>query len=279
MHFLYEMEELVPIVAALSEKYTSKESTSVSYETARQLMEAVMYCINECSSDQALVSSKKLSAVEAYRYGYEALVEKVKQTQINYNQMIVDFCGYGNRNYEETVEKAIPGFFLYYDVQFAPQETIITMDYPTICPVSEKSGIDAIETYVKYISYEQKFMGAFPRQYVYEVLERDRTDHKNGFENICRVILRNVLGHLLIRKGFLEEASGQDYEKLCAIVTSSSDHQLREVLEGLLEQLIHEKYDDDLGMKNYFACDIADLVVEMKNAAENDVMTGFPMMR
>lgn len=272
MSFVYEMEELVPIVAALSEKYTSKESTSVSYETARQLMEAVMYCINECASDQTLLSSQKLSAAEAYRYGYEALVEKVKRVQSKYNQMILDFCGYGNRNYEATVEKAIPGFFLYYDAQFAPQETIITMDYPTICPVRGKCGIDAIETYVKYISYEQRFMGAFQRQYVCEILGRDQSDLKNGFQNICRVILRHVLGHLLIQKGFREEANGQDYEKLCDLVISSSGQRLREILTGLLEQLIIETYDADMGMRDYFACDLEDLVVEMRNAAEHDVM-------
>lgn len=272
MGFEYEMEELVPIVAALSEKYTSKESTSVSYETARQLMEAVMYCINECTSDQTLVSSQRLSAAEAYQYGYEALTQKVKRTQTAYNEMIVDFCGYGNRNYEATVEKAIPGFFLYYDSQFAPQETIITMDYPTICPVTGKCGIDAIETYVKYISYEQKFMGVFQRQYVCEILGRDQADHKNGFSNICRVILRHVLGHFLIKKGFREKAGEQDYEKLCDLVISNSGQRLREGLEGLLEQLINEKYDADMGMRDYLACDLDDLVVEMKNAAENDVM-------
>ena len=272
MSLLYEMEELVPLVAKLSEKYTSKESTSVSYETARQLMEAVMYCMNECASDQTLVSSQRLSAAEAYKYGYEALIQKVKRTQAAYNEMIVDFCGYGNRNYEATVEKAIPGFFLYYNAQFAPQETIITMDYPTICPVTGKSGIDAIETYVKYISFEQKFMGAFQRQYIYEVLERDQADHKNGFDNICRVILRHVLGHLLIKKGFLEEAGEQDYEKLCDLVISSSEQQLREVFIGLLEQLVNEKYDADMGMRDYLACDLDDFVVEMQNAAEHDVM-------
>ena len=272
MNIEYQMEELVPIVAALSEKYTSKESTSVSYETARQLMEAVMYCINECASDQTLVSRQRLSAEEAYRYGYEALTQKVKRTQTAYNEMIVDFCGYGNRNYEATVKKAIPGFFLYYDAQFAPQETIITMDYPTICPVSGKCGIDAIEIYVKYISYEQKFMGMFQRQYVCEILGRDQAGHKNGFDNICRVILRHVLGHLLIKKGFREEASEQGYDKLCDLVISSSGQQLREVLEGLLEQLIREKYDADMSMRDYLACDLDDLVVEMKNAAENDVM-------
>lgn len=231
-----------------------------------------MYCINECASDQTLVSSQKLSAAEAYQYGYEALIEKVKRTQAAYNEMIVDFCGYGNQNYEATVEKAIPGFFLYYDAQFAPQETIITMDYPTICPVRGKCGIDAIETYVKYITYEQKFMGAFQRQYVCEVLERDHSDFKNGYHNICRVILRHVLGHLLIRKGFREEEHEQDYEKLCDLVISSSGQQLRKVLTGLLEQLIVEKYDGDMGMRDYLACDLDDLVVEMQNAAEHDVM-------
>ena len=272
MNIEYQMEELVPIVAALSEKYTSKESTSVSYETARQLMEAVMYCINECASDQTLVSSQRLSAAEAYKYGYEVLIQKVKRTQTAYNEMIVDFCGYGNRNYEATVEKAIPGFFLYYDAQFAPQETIITMDYPTICPVTGKSGIDAIEAYVKYISYEQKFMGTFQRQYVCEILGRDQADHKNGFDNICRVILRHVFDHLLIKKGFQEEVGEQDYDKLCDLVIRSSGQQLREVLIGLLEQLVNEKYHADIGMRDYLACDLDDFVVEMRNAAEHDVM-------
>lgn len=146
------------------------------------------------------------------------------------------------------------------------------MDYPTICPVTGKSGIDAIETYVKYISFEQKFMGAFQRQYIYEVLGRDHADHKNGFDNICRVILRYVLGHLLIKKGFREEVSEQDYEKLCDLVISSSEQQLREVFIGLLEQLVNEKYDADMGMRDYLACDLDDLVVEMQNAAEHDVM-------
>ena len=43
----YEMEDLVPIVAKLAEGYTSKESTSITYERAQQLMEAVLYSIRE----------------------------------------------------------------------------------------------------------------------------------------------------------------------------------------------------------------------------------------
>ena len=41
----YEMEELIPIVGRLAEKYTANESTSVTYEKAEQLMGAVLYCM------------------------------------------------------------------------------------------------------------------------------------------------------------------------------------------------------------------------------------------
>ena len=101
---------------------------------------------------------------------------------------------------------------------------------------------------------------------------RDHADYKKGYDNICRVILRQVLGHLLIRKGFQDEAREQDEEKLCDLVVGRSGQRLREVLTGLLEQLIVEKYDADMGMRDYLACDLDDLVVEMQNAAEHDVM-------
>ena len=43
----FDVNLLMPIVAELSEKYTKKESSSVSYDTARRLMNAVVYCVSE----------------------------------------------------------------------------------------------------------------------------------------------------------------------------------------------------------------------------------------
>ena len=43
----YTMMELLPVVQYLSERYTGKESGSVTYDMANQLMEAVLYCIRE----------------------------------------------------------------------------------------------------------------------------------------------------------------------------------------------------------------------------------------
>jgi hypothetical protein len=47
MMMKYSQEELMPVVAKLAARYTSNESTSISYDKARQLMGAVIYCIKE----------------------------------------------------------------------------------------------------------------------------------------------------------------------------------------------------------------------------------------
>ena len=41
----YQREELVGLVVELTERYSGFDSTSVTYERAQQLMEAVCYCL------------------------------------------------------------------------------------------------------------------------------------------------------------------------------------------------------------------------------------------
>ncbi len=89
----------MPIVAELADKYTGKESTSITYEKARQLMEAVLYCIHEYEADaekrQELISvNGKTDAKMVYRLGYETVLRNVKETQILYNKIIPDFKYY-----------------------------------------------------------------------------------------------------------------------------------------------------------------------------------------
>ena len=268
----YEMEELLPIVAALAEQYTSKESTSVSYEQANRLMEAVLYCIGQCSEGRQITDSRGLTAREAYEWGYELVVQKVKRTQEIYNGMIIDFCAYGNDNYRETVERAIPGFFRYYDAKFAPRETIITMDYPTICPITDETGINAIAKYIEYISYEQRFLKALPQEYVCDILFRFQTDYGKQFYNICSIILRHILGHMLIGEPLGKRIGEKEYEALSKLILEGDTDCLEKLIMELLRQLILEKYKGDQMLECYLQADIRNFVVEMQNAARNNVV-------
>lgn len=77
----YEMEELLPVVAELANEYTGSESTSITYEKAEQLMEAVQYCVDhmEKTGGDVPESRIKLPARQAYEIGYNCVVEKVKK--------------------------------------------------------------------------------------------------------------------------------------------------------------------------------------------------------
>ena len=77
----FKIEELVPIVGKLAEHYTAGQSTSITYEKAEQLMEAVLYCIQEMEQvrPDSLISEKDLTAQSAYEIGLACVEEKTKK--------------------------------------------------------------------------------------------------------------------------------------------------------------------------------------------------------
>lgn len=214
---LYSMEDLLPIVARLTEEYTSKESSSITYEKARQFMDAVIYCIAHCEEENALresgkddkekestkddkendiesskefiiIKSSVLSATEAYELGYQMVVEKVRQTIDKYNELMLYFDHYGNINYRDTVEKALPGFFMYYDAKYAPMEHIITMDYPVFGLDMELEGIDMIRQYLDTIIIEQQYLMQFERERIIEKLRSFHPRYEKEFFNLKEIV-------------------------------------------------------------------------------------------
>ncbi len=186
----YNSLDLVAIVADLTRLYTSGESTSITYEGARHLMEAVLYCINEAEqmSKTGLTPDGKPDAKAMYEAGYREVLAKVERAKEKYGKLISAFSDYGNLNLHDTVTKAIPGFFNFYSPKFSPQDTIITMDYPTMVPVKDKTGIDAIEEYIEKIAAEQQFLSRFPPGYVEGLLEEYTPDYRDHFFNLSEIV-------------------------------------------------------------------------------------------
>lgn len=180
---MYTMEDLIPIVGMLAGEYT--DSTSVTYERARQFMEAVLYCIAHIETDNNSIMSASIpTAMEAYQLGYEAVIDKVRRTQKQYNEMMENFDHYNNRNYRDTVQKALPGFFQYYDVRFAPMDTIITMDYPVFGLDMNLEGIDMISSYIDAIREEQLYLQSFSRDDIIDMLHSFHHNYEIEFFNL-----------------------------------------------------------------------------------------------
>lgn len=282
---MYEMEELVPIVAELSEKYTGYESTSITYEKANQLMEAVVYCINEyfhgascncnavvCGADgfspskegrsaQNIITAEGVAAKEAYRLGRQLVEAKVHAMKELYHTLIQDFHSYGNIALEGTV-RAIPEFLKWYDIWFAPQDTILTLDYPVLKELG--TGIDAVYEYVKCIQIEQRFLNKFPEIYVIQVLRGYSEEYEEMFENLCGILLEDVVRHILLKKQFGEGRIGEgECGRIRALLGMYTEEEAKALVRGSVRRFIEEFYGDDGKMWQYLERECDNIVVRI----------------
>lgn len=273
----YEMEELVPIVGKLVRQYTAYESTSVTYEKAEQFMEAVLYCIheNELSGHHSLVSAERIPAQQAYEAGLFRVEEKVKKTLELYHEILPEFVSFGNGCLYDTFVKGMPEFFKWYDIQFEPQNTILTLDYPVLKDLSMYTGIDKIYEYMVCISLEQKFLKAFPEDSVIKILSRYQSRYTEMIDNLCEIVLAAVVGHILSDKPLAEnDFQEEDYLHMREALLRKEPVNAaepggihRKLKKGVI--VFAEKYCGDSSELIEYLTDAVDgIVVRMKNAAE-----------
>lgn len=271
----YEMEELVPVVGKLAEKYTSYESTSITYEKAEQLMGGVLYCIHELReiSCNALDLNEKIPAQRAYEIGAAYVTEKTEKALNLYNEMIPGFYHYENQCLYDTFVKGIPEFFKWYDIQFEPQNTIITLDYPVLKDISEYTGIDKICEFIKSISLEQEFLRLFPVGYVTNILSRNNRDWKKSMDNICEAVLIYVIGHILAGKSLMEFGlDGADVSHIQKLFMQIDLKDIEKRVEAALIIFIKNYCEGDRELLNYLASDLGGIVVRLKNAADHNAL-------
>jgi len=271
----YEMEELVPIVGKLAEKYTAYESTSITYEKAEQLMGAVLYCIYELNeiSGNSLALNEKISAQRAYEIGSAYVEEKTEKALNLYNRIIPEFCHYENKCLYDTFVKGIPEFFKWYDIRFEPQNTILNLDYPVLKDISEYTGIDRIFEFIKSIYLEQKFLKLFPADYVTNILSKNNRNWKESMDNICETVFTYVIGHILIGKSLAEfDLEKADYSYLQEMFAQIALEDIKKHLEAALEIFIKNYYENDRELLNYLSSAISGISVRLKNAADNKAL-------
>lgn len=265
-----ELMEALPIMAKLSKKYTSGESSSVTYETANQLMGTIFYCVHEYETGSALPKRQvEVSLREKYEIGRSRLIQKIQDCQMRYSDLMTYFKAYGNHNYEDTVTKAISGFFVSYDFMFYPQNTIITCDYPTIIPVCgmPETGIDLIEKYLTYIELEQKFLHKLEDEFIYDILYRSNCDYRNQYDNISAIIFRSLLGLMLTGEN-IKEKREHTYNRLFDMIQKNNLTELKNRLDQSSMLMFHKKYENAVELHEYFKNEVTELAVRLKQVKD-----------
>ena len=268
------MEELLPVTARLAEQYTAYESTSVTYEKAEQLMEAVLYCIHEAEAwENGIVDAAGYGpAQNLYDAGAACVKRRTKEALELYNELSAEFNHYENCCLYDTFMKGLPEFFKWYDVKFHPQDTIITLDYPVLKDLSRYTGIDKIYEFIKCIQLEQEFLNIFPEDFVIQVLFRYHREYRDMADNICEIILTSVVVHILTGKPLSEEnLDGEDYRKLQKIFEANEMQDICRQLEKKVSAVVEKYSQNSSGLMEYFHSPVQGIAFRLKNAAEHGI--------
>lgn len=252
----YEMEELLPVVAKLARKYTGDESTSITYEKAEQFMEAVLYCMNELdrSGSNSVVPGGKIPAQQAYENGYKAVIRKARQALELYHDVLHGFTDYGNHCLYDTVIRGIPEFFKWYDAEFEPQNTVLTLDYPVLKDLSSYTGVDRIYEFLCCIRAEKMFLGRFPETYVRDVLRNYDCQYQDMIENVCEIVFGVVICHVLVEKPLSEQDFSEAEEAWIRRTLFQMDREeARNQLAEVTRLFVENYYGNDAGLLEYLA--------------------------
>ena len=272
----YTMEELFPILGQLAEKYTAFESTSIPYETAEQLTEAVLYCIREAEQVQtnALVQAEGLSARQAYAIGAAAVEEKTRAALALYHETLQGFDSYGNRCLYDAFQQGLPEFFKWYDTKFMPQETMLTLDYPLLRDLSGQTGIDRIYSFIECIHLEQAFLNGFPEGTVKGILSRYNSQYGSLMENVCEIVLTTLAGHLLAGKPLSErEFVHEDFLRIRGKFANTCLPQITQQLKNAVAAFIQKYYGDSTELTAYLSGALENITFRLKNAAESGTLS------
>lgn len=271
----YQMEELLPIVSELAQKYAGYESTSITYEKAQSLMEAVLFCLSEYnSSAKDSLVQKDISVKEQYNIGAKLLSEKVENIRKIFNEISFQFEDFGVKCLYDTVQKGIPQFLKWYDIKFCPQNTILTLDYPLLIDCSSLTGADAVYKYIRAIQTEQMFLGKFDRNYVMLVLEKYNFEYRDMIENICSIVLTNIIGHIAIKKPFNDiDFLYGEYLQLSKIFAGKSIPDIENVVKDLIKKIVSQFYENDMDMLEYLCYETNNIAVRIYTANQNEQLS------
>ena len=264
----YTMEDLLPIVKDLAELYTLKASTSITYDAARVFMEAIQYVIQcgrtSCGKQQIAVTYR--DARTEYQAGIEVVNQLIQEALEEYNQLMAKYEDYGNKNYGSVVRDGIPSFFLYYQAKFKPQDTILTLDYPTLIPIDlrEMTGIVAIKQYIHHLFLEQTFLNKFDPWLVREILSHYRQDYASQYFNLAMIVERNLLAAGLINLPTLEIRTIITDMQLKKKVDSMTVDELENLFFSIFYQLIVSEFSGNEDLLGYLKADCRNFAVGLK---------------
>ncbi|MGN0979743.1 MAG: DUF6179 domain-containing protein [Candidatus Avoscillospira sp.] len=197
------MSRLWSLLAKQTERYTMGESTSVTVETAQELLASLWHTLTVAMDETNTPYTRLLTddLLPVVKRGQTILQDKLARTKRLWEAVCQTAPEIQNFYYMDTL-RGIGGFFQHYDLHFFAHQKPPRIDYPLLTPVSETlQGLAYTEQYLKHMLAENLILHQFEAADVILLLKAVAPDYQGFYLNLCEQPLTNAIGLALIGEG------------------------------------------------------------------------------
>ena len=203
--------ELMEVFKDIMRMYTKGESSTLRTETAENLMKSIVYTLDLYlmkypSPEDAIQHLQSCNIKTLYTEAMAYANDYFENTKILYQSIESKRVFVPNIVYNETFTKAIPNFFLNYDVIFSAHNTSSDIDYPLTFDDMSVEGITYIRRYLKAFELENAFCCMFSPRYITTLLQSYGKSNGLNYEqspiNLFELIFNNIVFLTLLDKSY-----------------------------------------------------------------------------
>lgn len=263
------MSRLWSLLAKQTERYTMGESTSVTVETAQELLASLWHTLTVAMDEAHTPYTRLLTEdlLPVVKRGQTVLQDKLAKTKRLWEAVCQTAPGIQNFYYMDTL-RGIGGYFQHYDFYFFAHQKPPCIDYPLLMPVSEAlQGLTYTEQYLRQMLAKNLILHQFESAEVIRLLKAIAPDYQGFYLNLCEQPLTNAIGRALIGEGGRALHLSRAKQKKIAETMQNIGHEKRQqLLRASVLSICDDRNITDNWVREYLTS-FADSLLPRLNAA------------
>ena len=196
------LPRLWTLLGKQTERYTSGDSTSVTVETAQELLASLWYTITLAMDETRTPYDRLLSdeLMPFVKQGQTILQDKLEAAKRLCEMVCRTASEIQNFYFTDTL-RGIGDYLKHYDLYYFAHRKPLCIDYPLLnAPSETMHGLTYTEQYLKCMLAENLLIHGFEKDAAICVLQTVAPDFQEHYLNLCEQSITNALGLAIIRK-------------------------------------------------------------------------------
>lgn len=262
---------LLGLLSKQIQKFTFGESSSVTEESAANLLKSICFSISMALKSQSnvIVASELLeheSIEELFNKGNEVIRYYFEDAKSIWIKIKSEGPKINNLAYKDTVFKGIKEFFDWYDNRFSAHEINGSLDYPLSHDEMDLNGIEYIHEYLTHLDMENILCSRYDAHNLDSLMRGYSKYFREDLLNVFELVLSNLLGRRMLGYNLQElDISEEDREWLLIQLKKTDEMELVKKMEEAFYEVLSFMKVESQDTIEYFKITLKNIISRVKH--------------